>query len=119
MSLLLRQKIALILFMAVTGLLVFKSVELNEDSFEDASSIIYAIKTDIGNMREGPGKSYKVIKQLNEGAVFRAKKIESGWVKGHYQFVNGWIHRSILGKYLYLKYYGDKVVNESVFEIGR
>jgi uncharacterized protein YgiM (DUF1202 family) len=117
MSLLLKQRIALILLMAVTGLLTFNSTKLNEDSFEDASSIIYAIKTDIGNMREGPGKIFKVTEQLKRGAVFSAKKVENGWVKGDYNFIGGWVHRSILGKYLYLEYYDDKIMDESVFEL--
>jgi uncharacterized protein YgiM (DUF1202 family) len=117
MSVVIKERMGLLFFILFTAVVWFKASTFNDNSFEDASSIIYAIRTDVGNMREGPGKYYKVVKKLNEGAVFRAKKIEGSWVRGSYDFIDGWVHRSILGKHLYLEYYNEKVVGESVFEL--
>jgi uncharacterized protein YgiM (DUF1202 family) len=56
------------------------------------------VKNKIINIRSGPGKNYKIIRQAKKGVVFRTLERKKGWVKAHHKESNltGWIKRSLL-----------------------
>jgi uncharacterized protein YgiM (DUF1202 family) len=101
----------------VTALLVFYAEKLNKESFNKVVSIIYGVKPEIGNLRLGPSTEYEIIKQMKEGDIFTIIKEDGNWFFGKHVFKEGWVHRSILSKYLYLSYYDDHVVGKSLLEI--
>lgn len=56
------------------------------------------VKKKIVNIRSGPGKKYKVIRQAQKGVVFRTLDKKESWVKVKHEEENvtGWILRSLL-----------------------
>lgn len=101
----------------VTASLVFYAGKMNKSSFDEVASIVYGVKSEVGNLRSGPSTNHKVIKQMKEGDFFRIIKKEGNWFLGKHVFSEGWVHRSILSKYIYLGYYDDYVIGKSILEI--
>ncbi len=56
------------------------------------------VKNKIVNIRSGPGKNFKIIRQAKRGVVFKTAEKKKGWVKVHHNESNmtGWIKRSLL-----------------------
>ncbi|MCB2183664.1 MAG: SH3 domain-containing protein [Desulfobulbaceae bacterium] len=56
------------------------------------------VKKKVVNIRSGPGKKFKIIRQAQKGVVFRTLDKEGNWVKVKHEEENitGWILRSLL-----------------------
>lgn len=56
------------------------------------------VKTKIVNILSGPGENYRLIRQAEQGVVFRALEKKDDWVKIRYEEedVTGWVQRSLL-----------------------
>jgi uncharacterized protein YgiM (DUF1202 family) len=56
------------------------------------------VKTKIANIRSGPGENYRLIRQAQQGVVFRALEKKDDWVQIRYEEedVTGWVQRSLL-----------------------
>ena len=56
------------------------------------------VKNKIVNIRSGPGKNYKIIRQAKKGVVFKTLERKKGWVKVFHNEskLTGWIKRSLL-----------------------
>ena len=118
MNRVIKERVALGTFMAVTVGLCLSASWLNTNSFnKDASEVMFAVRTSVGNLRSGPSKSYDVIKQLDKGGILRPTAIRGSWVKGMVGRTEGWMHESILSKYVHLKYYNEYTEGVSTFEI--
>ena len=56
------------------------------------------VKKKIVNIRSGPGKNYKIIRQAKKGVVFKTVERKKDWVKVRHEEskLTGWIKRSLL-----------------------
>ncbi len=56
------------------------------------------VKKKIINIRSGPGKNYKIIRQAKKGVVFKTIERKNDWVKVTHEEskLTGWIKRSLL-----------------------
>jgi len=56
------------------------------------------VKKKIVNMRSGPGKKNKIVRQAQKGVVFRTIEKKGSWVKVRHEEekVTGWVLRSLL-----------------------
>ena len=90
---------------------------MNQESFRDVAKIIYAVAPEVGNLREGPTTNSEIIKKMKQGDIFRILKSKGNWFFGKSSLYEGWAHRSILKKYLYLGYYDEYILNKSTFEL--
>jgi len=90
---------------------------MNEESYREVSRIIYSVAPEVGNLREGPTTDSKIVKKMKKGNIFRIIKSNGNWFFGKSVFTEGWAHRSILSKYLYVGYYDDYIINKSTFEL--
>lgn len=97
-----------------------KAITMNEDSYDsEASSIVYSINSHVANLRAGPGVGYKVKGQMESGDVVQLSKRKGDWFKGIHLKTNkeGWISKSTMKRYLYLKYYDSMVIGKSTLEL--
>lgn len=102
----------------VIALLTFNANRMNSSSFSEVASIVYGVKSEVGNLRSGASTNHKVIKQMREGDFFRIIKKEGSWFLGKHGFSSeGWVHQSVLSKYIHLGYYDDYVIGKSILEI--
>jgi len=105
-----------VLMLSVLTLGIF-AIGLNRDSFWKVSKSIYMVKSEIGNFRAGPSINNKVIRKLEYGDILSLSYNKGEWYKGRYQFLDGWIHRSIIGRYLYIGYFNEYEIGKSMFEV--
>ncbi len=122
---------------SISLVLFVNASDLNKKSFGEVARIIYGVNTEVGNLRERPSVDSEVLVQMKSGDRLRLKNslrpllkvkgandhfkpIKRGeWYKIKHlaSSAEGWAHKSIIGKYLYLGYYDDYVIDKSVLEI--
>lgn len=63
-----------------------------------AEKAYLVVKKKIINIRSGPGENYRVIRQAQQGVVFRTLEKKDDWVKIRHEEENviGWVQRSLM-----------------------
>jgi hypothetical protein len=106
-----------ILLLVVTVTIGVFANKLNSRSFWDVSKNIYAVKSEVGNFRSGPSLNDRVIRKLKYGDSLKLTHRRGEWYKGRHQFMDGWVHKSIVGRFLRIGYYNKYEIGKSVFEV--
>jgi hypothetical protein len=116
---------------------LFASVNsLNKESLREVLSFVYAVIPEVGNLRERPKIDADIVSKMKTGdslrlttsnqvwAVRKSREVFSPVVSGEWYKVKhlrslreGWVHKSIIGKYIHLGYYDSYVEGESIFEV--
>jgi hypothetical protein len=109
--------VALIILTATLG---FFATRLNQGSFKEVARIIYGVKTEVGNLRIKSSTNSKIVTKMQSGDLLRViAKRPGGWYKVKHlpSLMEGYAHKSIMSKYVYLGYYDDYVIDKSLLEI--
>lgn len=69
---------------------------VHEDVVSGVAHLV--VKKNIINIRSGPGKDYKVVRQAQKGVVLRTLERKDSWVKVTHdeENITGWVLRSLL-----------------------
>ncbi|MDC1174233.1 SH3 domain-containing protein [Bacteriovoracaceae bacterium] len=116
------ERSAIAILITITMTLSYYTININENSFKDVARIIYAVDTEVGNLREKPSTASKVIVKMNSGDHLRlisSANKTGGWYKARHltSLMEGYVHKSILSKYVYLGYYDEFIIGKSLLEL--
>lgn len=106
-------------FIALVGILSIYAKSLNDESFWEESRIMFAVKSEVANLRAGPSTDDEIILQIKERDIVELRFLPQDWNRVIHiaTLKEGWIHRSTLSRYLSLGYYDEKIIGKSVLEL--
>lgn len=93
-------------------------VVINEKSFEEISKTHYFVKSEWANIRERPSTEDKIITTLKRGEPLNVIFSGEGWFEVEFpeNKKRGFIHKSLVAKYLMLGYYKKVELGRSLRE---
>lgn len=85
--------------LALVFILFFGGIPIYGPVAHAESNVTITITTDSLNVREGPGLSYRVVKQVNKGESFKLVKEENDWIQIKLSnTLNGWVANWLVQK---------------------
>ena len=119
MNRVIKEWIGISVFMIITLVLGLSAVSMNEKSFWEKSRIMFAVKSEVANLRAGPSTDDEIILQIKERDIVELRFLPQDWNRVIHArtLKQGWIHRNTLSRYLSLGYYDEKIIGKSVLEL--
>lgn len=108
------------IFMVYLVVFGFMSIIItNEKSFWEISKTHYFVKSEWANIRERPSTEDKIITTLKQGEPLNVIFSGEGWFEVEFSENKnrGFIHKSLVVKYLMLGYYKKVELGKSLFEV--
>ena len=114
-----KEFIILSIFIILVLYIGLKTTNWNNESLKKISKILFAVKSSVANVRSAPNTASKIKFKLKKGQLITPIDMKDSWlyIEGIGTEKKGWMHKVTLGRYLYLGYYKEYMIDKSVFEL--